>query len=546
MVLQRIYRFGQRFVGFMGVFTGVRLVSSHKSKKEFIRSKDLSSKGSVSAPHAFSWLGDIAPCFGINGNNVQIIDEPKHFHEVLKSNARKATQRIVFTSLYLGTGQLEQELVDAIREACHTAKTKGNNNLEVHILLDYNRGSRGVEKSSRTMLTPLLKEYKDIISVHLYHTPDLRGIWKRLLTGRMSEVIGLNHMKIYLFDDSFVISGANLSNDYFTNRQDRYVLFNNCSELSNFFTDLVKTVGSFSFQLKEDNSVELHSQCNIHPFEGSDYEFKMEAKKRILNLLKKRTDNESVQIPEILNQDSLGNSKSFDQSNVTINIDDHVTESDSNSDQNKIDTWIYPLIQMGPFGIVDDEVAMKSIFRTAEKGEEIFLASGYFNLTDHYLQVILQQSQSKYDILMASPEVNGFFGAKGFVGAVPAAYIYIAKRFYRLTGKYEQHDRIKLREYFRNKWTFHVKGLWYYLKKDSQPSMSIVGSANFGYRSVYRDLECQCAIVTNNNQLQQQLKEEHIRLYQSSTLVSRETFLQNDRHVPLWIRIVTPLIRHFF
>lgn len=141
-------------------------------------------------------------------------------------------------------------------------------------------------------------------------------------------------------------------------------------------------------------------------FTGSDYEFKMEAKKRILNLLKKRNDNESVQIPEILNPDSLGNSKSFDQSNVTINIDNHVTGSDSNSEQSEIDTWIYPLIQMGPFGIVDDEVAMKSIFRTAEKGEEIFLASGYFNLTDHYLQVILQESQSKYNILMASPEVG--------------------------------------------------------------------------------------------------------------------------------------------
>lgn len=73
-----------------------------------------------------------------------------------------------------------------------------------------------------------------------------------------------------LFSISYVFFfSANLSTDYFTNRQDRYILFNNCSELSNFFTDLVKTVGSFSFQLKEDNSVELHPQCNIHPFEGN-------------------------------------------------------------------------------------------------------------------------------------------------------------------------------------------------------------------------------------------------------------------------------------
>ena len=84
---------------------------------------------------------------------------------------------------------------------------EGNSNFEVHILLDYTRGSRGKDKSSRTMLTPLLKEYKDFVSVHLYHTPDLRGLLKRMLNGRISEVVGLNHMKIYLFDDSFVISG---------------------------------------------------------------------------------------------------------------------------------------------------------------------------------------------------------------------------------------------------------------------------------------------------------------------------------------------------
>jgi CDP-diacylglycerol--glycerol-3-phosphate 3-phosphatidyltransferase len=97
--------------------------------------------------------------------------------------------------------------VDAIREACEAAKLNGNSNFEVHILLDYTRGSRGQDKSSRTILTPLLKEYKDFVSVHLYHTPDLRGILRRVLSGRMSEVVGLNHMKIYLFDDSFVISG---------------------------------------------------------------------------------------------------------------------------------------------------------------------------------------------------------------------------------------------------------------------------------------------------------------------------------------------------
>ncbi|KAI9577380.1 hypothetical protein GQX74_013623 [Glossina fuscipes] len=49
-------------------------------------------------------------------------------------------------------------------------------------------------------------------------------ISKRWIPPRWNELLGLQHMKIYLFDDAVLISGANLSNDYFTNRQDRYIL----------------------------------------------------------------------------------------------------------------------------------------------------------------------------------------------------------------------------------------------------------------------------------------------------------------------------------
>lgn len=35
----------------------------------------------------------------------------------------------------------------------------------------------------------------------------------------------------------------------------------------------------------------------------------------------------------------------------------------------------------------------------------------------------------------------------------------------------------------------------------------MIGSPNFGYRSVHRDLEAQIAIVTENEELQRQLQE---------------------------------------
>lgn len=96
--------------------------------------------------------------------------------------------------------------VKSVEEACERAVQNNNDSFEVHILLDYTRGSRG-SNSSRSMLLPLLEKYRDKVQVYLYHTPDLRGFWKKILPERFNEIVGLNHMKIYLADDDFIISG---------------------------------------------------------------------------------------------------------------------------------------------------------------------------------------------------------------------------------------------------------------------------------------------------------------------------------------------------
>lgn len=87
----------------------------------------------------------------------------------------------------------------------------------------------------------------------------------------------------------------------------------------------------------------------------------------------------------------------------------------------------------------------------------VFLTSGYFNLTRTYMQLVLGAGAS-YRILTASPEVNGFFGAKGVAGAIPAAYIHIARQFYNQVCQLGQQERVHLHEYHRPQWTFHAKG----------------------------------------------------------------------------------------
>lgn len=95
----------------------------------------------------------------------------------------------------------------------------------IKILLDNLRGSRG-EMNSRKMLLPLLNENpssqvtflqtcscKGIFiyifdeQVAMYNTPKLSGILSQILPQRCNELIGLQHMKIYVVDDDVLISG---------------------------------------------------------------------------------------------------------------------------------------------------------------------------------------------------------------------------------------------------------------------------------------------------------------------------------------------------
>ena len=130
-------------------------------------------------------------------------------------------------------------------------------------------------------------------------------------------------------------------------------------------------------------------------------------------------------------------------------------------------------------------------------------------------------------------------------GGIPHAYTLLARDFFKLIQEHKQTERISVHEYVRNNWTFHAKGLWYYFPNESRPSLTLVGSPNFGHRSVYRDLEAQVAIVTNNQGLCEALHEEKSHLYNSAKCVTSETFMLPERKIPVWVYCVTRLIKNF-
>ena len=126
------------------------------------------------------------------------------------------------SALYWGVEEKEQKLRDAV-----AASLTHSPGLRVKILLDWCRGTRLVGgQSSVTLLSPLHKtgssdstETSSRCRLAFYQTPQLRGWLGRWLPSKWNELLGLQHCKVYIFDNSLIISGANLSRDYFTNRQ---------------------------------------------------------------------------------------------------------------------------------------------------------------------------------------------------------------------------------------------------------------------------------------------------------------------------------------
>lgn len=449
----------------------------------------------------FSFLFEMSPCFAVNSKNIRIISEPSDFYNSILRNASTAKYRISFASLYLGIGKLESDLVKAIQ-----SNISENDDLKVNILLDFTRGTRG-KKNSKTMIMPLVEQSKNC-NLSLYHTPTLRGITKKLAPARWNELIGLQHMKIYIFDDVLILSGANLSNDYFTNRQDRYIEIKDVN-VSNFFNDVIAKVQEFSMRVDQNGDIRLHHSWNMLPYESNYKDFIAEARKRVKSFFSRVYDEQT-------------NKHEFDET---------------------ADTWVFPTIEMGQIGIHHDSLVANKILCSGEKGSMLKMTSGYFNLTQTYMDALVKKCEADCSIIMAHPNANGFKGSKFPSGGIPDAYSLIARKFYEQIKENGQEERFSLLEYERENWTYHAKGLWYHHNGSTLPCMTVVGSSNYGERSVHRDLEAQICLVTTNKQLQKSLKAEYEYLLKYSSTAEKQLL---QRLIPNWVKTVVFFFKKFF
>jgi len=90
-------------------------------------------------------------------------------------------------------------------------RLKTTDDLELHLLLDYNRSTRPGPESTARLLLPLLHDFPSRVKISLFRSPSLRGLTARLVPPRFNEGWGTWHAKIYGADDEVMISGYGIT-----------------------------------------------------------------------------------------------------------------------------------------------------------------------------------------------------------------------------------------------------------------------------------------------------------------------------------------------
>ncbi|KDO24777.1 hypothetical protein SPRG_20814 [Saprolegnia parasitica CBS 223.65] len=412
------------------------------------------------------------PSFPLESDAVSVLTSPDAFYQQLLTNIRAAQRRISLSSLYIGTDELSRALVATLQEA-----VAANPCLEVSIVLDYSRGQRGgnTAKSSVAVLTPLLEAHPGNVRLHLYRVPQLEHWAAKRLPPPFDETMGVSHSKVYLCDDTLIMSGANLSGDYFTQRQDRYVQIDS-KHLAAFYHTFVEVMAEHAHGVSMSGGVPL-----VNAPMGSPADF--------ANALSDLQQYPSVTEP----------------SNAT--------------------TWAMPTIQFSPLRIVQDQHTLSRLVGLLPEHASLDIASGYLNFPPFLTEALVDRGVP-LDVLTAAPMANGFFNGNGIKGALPMAYSLIEAGFYDRFGP----ELLTLREYNRSDWTFHGKGLWVHDRNGAVP-LTIVGSSNFGQRSYGRDLESQVYLFTTDPALQTTFQGEYEQLRTHSETVNDALWKRPDRQL---------------
>ncbi|KAL7703004.1 Phosphatidylglycerophosphate synthase-like protein [Lotmaria passim] len=503
----------------------------------------------------------------VESHTVRVLTHPTVFYEELKKKVIAAQHSITLSALYIGDGPLSTAFVACLEEKVRWA-AEGGYPFSITILLDYNRMQDRknlvtlktlMELAERTGSTsslpvdatasgsgphgfPSSSSYSDRedveegdedlegeapgntgratataatgvkVRLFLYQNPSR---WNRLFSpfGRAKEVLGVQHTKIFVFDQRHTfLTGANLSDDYFATRMDRYLIVEDNALVGRWFTRLVRTLNRIShpvicrkeftqtfpedtFLVGDDDRADAArkraSSSSSSP--PSPARRMLEKAGRVVRFPASPSTKEGsptlhrksnlVILPNAVKMDPSTDTEAYCAKTKELlhGFADWARQlcARQQVDWSRYDTFLFPTLQVGRAGVYHDSVMVKQLLRLSTAEDHIFLTSPYLNMYSSFVDEVLQGS-SYVDCITASVQTNGWNGHRGMAGRIPLFYLQLERSFYYLMKVYHCLRRVHIREFSVEGLTFHAKGLWFAGHQPSHPASPALAKAAAG------------------------------------------------------------------
>ncbi|MEN2496353.1 MAG: CDP-diacylglycerol--glycerol-3-phosphate 3-phosphatidyltransferase, variant 2 [Marteilia pararefringens] len=332
---------------------------------------------------------------------------------------------------------------------------------------------------------------------------------------KIREIYGVQHMKFLIFDDTIILTGANISKTYLMNRQDRYYVIKNSPNLKRFLISCYETITKFCYKIVE-------------------YEFTFNDKLPC-------NDNMSLFI--VILASEINKMIQYYSQNCDL------TFGQFNEQRHKLESnyaIIFPLIQFGKCNILNIDNFIKHIIKTLPNHQSsILITSAYINFDDNIEKTISRVASKEciFDLVLPNPKTNSFYQGGFLMNHISGMYSLFIQKLYK---EYCPNDNIRLYEYRFNGNTYHAKGIWIESKNDVEPIFTLFGSSNLNQRSTVRDLELNFALYTSDKLLKNKIQNESHQILQNSHPLCYEACYKKEYDIPILCHLLKYIARSYF
>jgi CDP-diacylglycerol--glycerol-3-phosphate 3-phosphatidyltransferase len=463
----------------------------------------------------------------LHGLAIKSILSPEEFHEHILHKINECQRDIILSSLYFD----HKEKILEILESIQIKLINNKNIINVTILLDYNRMHRRDSEQS-------LEYLKQLSQLSYHHNQNFNVYYYRMpqsyyfLPSQLNEIIGVYHCKFLIFDNEIILTGANLSEEYFMTRQDRYLIFTYDESIQSNESLPIVSLDQYMRLFVHDLSKFCYFLSN-----GVMMPPKSENITELNRLLKTYTtnefhfDNDTIMIPMIQHA-AVG---IYNEENNILQLLSRLTSGNADRTDNRSVNRQLTMTIASPYPNFSSSL-VEAIIKLSHQMISETVSSLLTNTKSENTAVEFLHRHISF--VFASNSSHGFSKGNFIKSFIPS--MHQIALFNEISCAVKRNSSvsqlINLWNYDKPNWTFHLKGMWIFgssneankarvqrsnnednllyqsesmpstncsiediLRQEANHMITYIGSSNFSIRSWKRDFEFGFLIFTKND-----------------------------------------------